>query len=453
MNGLENNNTLDSSQKINDGQYINNAPNNNQTPKLEKVKKNNTKIGALVVILIILILALIGVITIKVIYDSQNQFKVLVTNTFGYLENNIQNYSKSTGTFSLKLNVSSSDKDVNELLKVFDKFDLEGEYGVDFDNKLMFLDLKSKYDNDKLINCNLYIEDRMSYTYLEDIYDKHIKSDLGETKDLFNKTNIDNYRVILNSVYDAVTKALKDDYFETSKVTMDGKKLTKTVLNITAKNYETINKDILNTLLGDSNFLKSVSSVTSKTEDEIKKNIYDRLDAKFSGSDLTVTLYTNNYKFYKLECKSEDSLIEITKEGEDTYNYNIVSIFSTTTTNYETSSSDNISGTVKISKENNNKVVSFSLTDENGFSYKMTLKTSVQYGKDVSKRNIESSINKEDLTNEDISNIYSNLLDQKGIRNLLFEIYKIYGFSFNLDNDSYIDDSYLDSSYNDDFHL
>lgn len=452
MNGLENNNTLDSSQKINDGQYINNASNNNQTPKLKKVKKNNTKTGALVVILIILILALIGVITIKVIYDSQNQFKVLVTNTFGYLENNIQNYSKSTGTFSLKLNVSSSDKDVNELLKVFDKFDLEGEYGVDFDNRLMFLDLKSKYDNDKLINCNLYIEDRMSYTYLEDIYDKHIKSDLGETKDLFNKTNINDYKVILNSLYNAVTIALKDDYFESSRVTMDGKKLTKTVLNINAKNYETINKDILNTLLGDSNFLKSVSNVTSKTEDEIKKNIYDRLDAKFNGNDSTITLYTNNYKFYKLECKSKDSLIEITKEGEDTYNYNIVS-GSSTTTNNETSSSDNISGTVKISKENNNKVVSFSLTDENGFSYKMTLKTSVQYGKDVSKRNIESSINKEDLTDEDISNIYSNLLDQKGISNLLSEIYKIYGFSFNLDNDSYIDDSYIDSSYNDDFHL
>ena len=452
MNGLENNNTLDSSQKINDGQYINNASNNNQTPKLKKVKKNNTKTGALVVILIILILALIGVITIKVIYDSQNQFKVLVTNTFGYLENNIQNYSKSTGTFSLKLNVSSSDKDVNELLKVFDKFDLEGEYGVDFDNRLMFLDLKSKYDNDKLINCNLYIEDRMSYTYLEDIYDKHIKSDLGETKDLFNKTNINDYKVILNSLYNAVTIALKDDYFESSRVTMDGKKLTKTVLNINAKIYETINKDILNTLLGDSNFLKSVSNVTSKTEDEIKKNIYDRLDAKFNGNDSTITLYTNNYKFYKLECKSKDSLIEITKEGEDTYNYNIVS-GSSTTTNNETSSSDNISGTVKISKENNNKVVSFSLTDENGFSYKMTLKTSVQYGKDVSKRNIESSINKEDLTDEDISNIYSNLLDQKGISNLLSEIYKIYGFSFNLDNDSYIDDSYIDSSYNDDFHL
>lgn len=452
MNELENNNTLDSSQKINDGQYINNAPNNNQTPKLKKVKKNNTKTGALVVILIILILALIGVITIKVIYDSQNQFKVLVTNTFGYLENNIQNYSKSTGTFSLKLNVSSSDKDVNELLKVFDKFDLEGEYGVDFDNRLMFLDLKSKYDNDKLINCNLYIEDRMSYTYLEDIYDKHIKSDLGETKDLFNKTNINDYKVILNSVYNAVTIALKDDYFETSRVTMDGKKLTKTVLNINAKNYETINKDILNTLLGDSNFLKSAANLTNRTEAEIKENIQYGLDTKFSGNDSTITLYTNNYKFYKLECKSKDSLIEITKEGEDTYNYNIVS-GSSTTTNYETSSSDNISGTVKISKENNNKVVSFSLTDENGFSYKMTLKTSVQYGKDVSKRNIESSINKEDLTDEDISNIYSNLLDQKGISNLLSEIYKIYGFSFNLDNDSYIDDSYIDSSYNDDFHL
>ena len=338
------------------------------------------------------------------------------------------------------------------MLKVFDKFDLEGEYGVDFDNRLMFLDLKSKYDNDKLINCNLYIEDRMSYTYLEDNYDKHIKSDLGETKDLFNKTNINDYKVILNSLYNAVTIALKDDYFESSRVTMDGKKLTKTVLNINAKNYETINKDILNTLLGDSNFLKSVSNVTSKTEDEIKKNIYDRLDAKFNGNDSTITLYTNNYKFYKLECKSKDSLIEITKEGEDTYNYNIVS-GSSTTTNNETSSSDNISGTVKISKENNNKVVSFSLTDENGFSYKMTLKTSVQYGKDVSKRNIESSINKEDLTDEDISNIYSNLLDQKGISNLLSEIYKIYGFSFNLDNDSYIDDSYIDSSYNDDFHL
>lgn len=112
--------------------------------------------------------------------------------------------------------------------------------------------------------------------------------------------------------------------------------------------------------------MKSTANLTNRTESENKEDIQYGLNTKFSGNDLTVTLYTNNSKFYKLECKSEDSLIEITKEGEDTYNYNIVSS-SSITSNYETSSSDNISGTVKISKENNNKIVLFSFTDEGGF--------------------------------------------------------------------------------------
>lgn len=110
MNWLENNNTLDSLQKINDGQYINSVPNNNQIPKSQKSK--------------------------------EKQYK----------------------------NRGISDN-------------------------INYLDISFNW----------------SYCY---------------------KSNINNYRVILNSVYNAVTKALKDDYFNTSRVTMDGKRLTKTVLNI-----------------------------------------------------------------------------------------------------------------------------------------------------------------------------------------------------------------------------
>ena len=439
MNELENNTTQNNQQNISNAPTaMDNNQNSYQAPTTQEKKKGNSKVGVLIAILLILVLALIGVIATKFIFENQNPVKALVTNTFEYLEGNIKDYSQVSGTFALKVNGNSNDNDANEIFAMLNKIDLEGTYGVDLDNKIISLDLKSNYDKEKLLNLNLYAENGIGYVYLEDIYDKYIKTDIENYDDMFKKTNKEDYKVILKSMNKAINKSLKDDYFETSKETVDGKKLTKTKLNLSTENQETLKNDILKSLLEDSEFLKSAATITEKTEDEIKENIQNKIDTKIEGNGETLTIYTEGNKFVKLELKQESDTMEITKESDDVYNYSI------------TSDNETYSGTIKVTKQNENTTVSFSIKDSANTSYEVTLTTSAQYNKEISKKSIDKSIDYKDLTDEDTSTIYSNILKNEGITNLLMDFSKMTttlptlgtsnDYDNNLDDDNYFDD-------------
>ena len=439
MNELENNTTQNNQQNISNAPTaMDNNQNSYQAPPTQEKKKGNSKVGVLIAILLILVLALIGVTSIKFIFENQNPVKALVTNTFEYLEGNIKDYSQVSGTFALKVNGNSNDNDANEIFAMLNKIDLEGTYGVDLDNKIISLDLKSNYDKEKLLNLNLYAENGIGYVYLEDIYDKYIKTDIENYDDMFKKTNKEDYKVILKSMNKAINKSLKDDYFETSKETVDGKKLTKTKLNLSTENQETLKNDILKSLLEDSEFLKSAATITEKTEDEIKENIQNKIDTKIEGNGETLTIYTEGNKFVKLELKQESDTMEITKESDKIYNYSI------------TSDNETYSGTLKVTKQNENTTVSFSVKDSANMSYEVTLTISAQYNKEISKKSIDKSIDYKDLTDEDTATIYSNILKNEGITNLLTDFSKMTttlptlgtsnDYDNNLDDDNYFDD-------------
>ena len=128
--------------------------------------------------------------------------------------------------------------------------------------------------------------------------------------------------------------------------------------------------------------------------------------------------------------------MEITKESDYVYNYSI------------TSDNETYSGTIKVTKQNENTTVSFSIKDSANTSYEVTLTTSAQYNKEISKKSIDKSIDYKDLTDEDTSTIYSNILKNEGITNLLTDFSKMTTTLPTLDtsnNDSYLDDdNYFD---------
>lgn len=224
MNELENNTTPNNQQNIsNVPTDMNNNQNSYQAPPTQQ-KKEDSKVGVLIAILFILLIALIGVIAVKILLGNQNQFKTLISNTFNYLENNIKDYSQTTGTFSLKVNGTSTDNDTNEKLNILSKIDIEGNYGVDLESKLVSLELKTNYDKEKLLNMNIYTQNGSGYIYLEDLYDKYIKTDIENYNDLFNNIDRAHYKTVLKSLNNAITDSLKDDYFKISKETLDGKK-------------------------------------------------------------------------------------------------------------------------------------------------------------------------------------------------------------------------------------
>lgn len=451
MNELENNTTPNNQQNISNAttgeNYMNNNQNSYQASPIQEKKKESSKVGVLIAILFILLIALIGVIAVKILLGNQNQFKTLISNTFNYLENNIKDYSQTTGTFSLKVNGTSTDNDTNEMLNILSKIDIEGNYGVDLESKLVSLELKTNYDKEKLLNMNIYTQNGSGYIYLEDLYDKYIKTDIENYDDLFNNIDKAHYKTILKSLNNAITDSLKDDYFKTSKETLDGKKVTKTKLLINNENYNTIKQDIINALLNDSDFMKSIAVISEKTEDEIKENMQNNIDtdAEYTNN-VTLSLYTEKQNFVKLEVEVEnDGKMELSKTNDNTYNYSL------------NTEETNVSGTIKLVIDNNNTEVSISVTDNENLSYEVKL-TNTNYDTKVTIPTISESVDYNDLTDEDMQQIQTKLFANNGLMKIITDISSINTSTtinesdFDYD-DSYFDDYDYDYDYEDDYEF
>ena len=405
----------------NNEQSINNNLNNstvfnNEDTTTSNINNNHPKnkkwIPILVGIILILIL-IAGFIFYKTI-SSKNIFKVIIDNSFNYLENSFVEYESAKGTFSLKASGNSKDTSTNKAFELINKIDLSGSYGIDYENKIINLDIKSNYDSQKLVNANIYMESGNSYIYLEDIYDKYIKVPINDYDSLF--TNMDkkeDYKIVLNSVHNAINNSLKDEYFTKKKVTVDGKKVNKNTLKLNKNTYTTIKKDIINSLLNDNKFLDSYSKISDQDVNEIKENLNDALveDDDFEEMDLSIYTKGINFEFVRFEISNASNQIVISS-NDDIYNFEY---FEDEQVIYD--------GSIKVDIGSNDVTYNISLNDkEENISTDFTIKNSVEYNKKVTQMDVSNSVNLDDITNKEMNEIYFKILGSDGISKLIQDI-------------------------------
>ena len=406
--------------------YINNTTSSEAMPKK---KKGNAKL-IIIVIFIFLLLACLGVLVYYKVVSSKNIFKILINDTFTYLESNIQESDAINGSFELKVSGTSSDNSVNDMLGVISKVELTGNYGIDYKSKLMNLDIFTKYENDKLMNANIYTEDSNGYIMLEDIYDKYIKVPVDDYDSLFSFGNKRNdYKIVLKSINKALNDSLKDKYFVKEKLSIDGNKTNKITLKLTEDNYNLIKKDFINILLNNNEFLDSISSITNKSVDEIKEVLSDTLEnEEFEGVDISI--YTKGVKneFVKLEIADANDSIRITK-NKDKYDYEILEDKEVI---YD--------GSISI-EENSSKVfVKFSINEtENNNNVEITFNSNTKQVDSIDKKDITNNIYYEELTDEDNNNMLSKILKNDTIMKFIGDISKSSNV-FGSDSDYNIDD-------------
>ena len=399
------NNNLNNSTVVNNTDTTTSNINNNHP-------KNKKWIPILVGIILILIL-IVGFIFYKTI-SSKNIFKVIIDNSFNYLENSFVEYESAKGTFSLKASGNSKDTSTNKAFELINKIDLSGSYGIDYENKIINLDIKSNYDSQKLVNANIYMESGNSYIYLEDIYDKYIKVPINDYDSLF--TNMDkkeDYKIVLNSVHNAINNSLKDEYFTKKKVTVDGKKVNKNTLKLNKNTYTTIKKDIVNSLLNDNKFLDSYSKISDQDVNEIKENLNDVLveDDDFEEMDLSIYTKGINFEFVRFEISNASNQIVISS-NDDIYNFEY---FEDEQVIYD--------GSIKVDIGSNDVTYNISLNDkEENISTDFTIKNSVEYNKKVTKKDVSNSVNLDDITNKEMNEIYFKILGSDGISKLIQDI-------------------------------
>ena len=167
----------------------------------------------------------------------------------------------------------------------------------------------------------------------------------------------------------------------------------------------------------DSSFLKSLSNVTGKKVSVLKEklnNIADGVEEDYS--DINIILYTRNDSFLKLELESDGEKVTFQKEDREKYSYS-----------YDKNSKVIYDGVVQMSRKKDNTVQSTFLVNDriNRFSIQLMTTSSYEVNKKIEKKNINNSILYKDISVEEKNQIYSKILENEGMKNLIQEFSKL----------------------------
>lgn len=385
-------------------------------------KKKKKKFPLILIVLLVIII-FIGVGVYYFINSSRNVFMVAIDTVFGYLEENTINNSTSSGTFSIKMSASGTDSSASYLSSFIDKVDFSGTYGIDYENKLVNVDLKSNYDDKKLINANVYMESGNGYILLDELYDKYIRVPIEDYDSMFSSySNKDDYRVVVSSIKNAIKVSLKDEYFTKEKVELDGQKVNKTVLKVNKANYDAIMDDIYNELVNDDKFLNSMAIVGRMSVNEVKEILKDlsETDLEFEeleGSnekfvEFDVALFTKGSDFLKVEFTTSSSKIVI---SNDDANYN-----------FEFSENNDIvfKGSIVLNKANNNVLLRIDSVESN-ISIEFNVNSTIEHGSMIEKKVVSNNVSSSEISEDEIKEIYTKLLKEEGVVSLIQDIYSI----------------------------
>ncbi len=383
-----------------------------------KSKKNDYGVLAVVALITVFLLVGIGGLFYYKLSNSKNRFRVLIENVVEYLEENtLKDKPKSLqGVLTLGVNGKSTDEDEQQLMDILNKIDLSFLYGVDYATKRMNFEMKSSYDKKELLNSSFYMESGNGYLYLDNLYDKNIKVPI-EQYDSFFKLNLSSdYRTIYDSIEKVLIRSLKDDYFEKDYVTIDSKKVLKTTLVLNHKNYQEMKKNVFHDLVLDDSFLKSLSNVTGKKVSVLKKKLNKIASSEDEYKEMDIVLYTKNDKFLKLELVFGGEKITIQREERDKYSYS-----------YDEHSQVVYDGVVQASRKKDSSVQSTFLINDRkkGVSVQLMMTSSYELNKKIEKKNVSNSILYTDVTEEEKNQIYSKVLENEGMKNLIQEFSRL----------------------------
>jgi len=366
----------------------------------------------IILIFIIFILGIGGFLYYKFIY-SANYIKFFLDSTFKYLEEYVDNnnYDSLVTDFKVQMDFTSSNKEDDRVFDVINNIDFSGSYGIDYDKNIMNLEFYSDYDDKDLIDINLYTEYGRGFIYLNNLYDKYIDYPISDYNDYFDN-NQKAYKDLIRGLKKALLKALRDEYF-----IIENGKIRKTILDLTGKRYYTFTKDFYNTLLGDKLFLESYANILGEDVADIKAEFREYIDSSKEYDGEKIILYTNKVNFEKIEIYSFDNkLLMFLKNNNGVYQYQL----------NENDGSMSVYGDIECieNSDKSNKIL-FSFYDNEGDGIDLSMDFSVRKNADVSRKDVNNSISYEKLNQSDLINIYSKLLNNQGIIEIINEFSKL----------------------------
>lgn len=378
----------------------------------EKKRKSNKKLTMLIVALILAALCTFGYFACQKIKknDAKEKFVNAIDKLFTEVKNEeIKEEIKTlSGDYTITMNVSSRFID-QQIQDIVNKLKLNFKLDLDKENNKFNLNLNTTYDNDKLLNGKINIQDNNIYVFLTDIYTKWIKVDATTT---VTTTNIntdtllteEDYKVLATEIKNALNSSFKKNYF-TQTTEND---LNKYTLTIDKNNALAIVNDVLTYLENSKDFIKVYEKVsTTKFSDEVKKakaetKQYTEIDP------MLISLYTDtndDLKQVAVETTTNDETVKLVMELVNNKNIKI------TIYNNDTAM---ISGSIEETNENNKKTINLQVSMMGMFTAKLKVESNTKYNESVNIPTITDSIESDEITEEESETIITNLLNNKG---------------------------------------
>lgn len=386
---------------------------------LETKKKNR---------LVIIILVVVGLLFLLAggfyFYINSNSLLVIRYNT-NKLTNSItemieeqEGLKKASGNIAIDYNIEASDASLKEIVDVFNGIKLNYNYKLDIDNKLLHAEVGTTYKNDKLIDVNMYAQDKNAFIQLPGVFDKYIKVDISDDYDeMFNITkNTKESKIVIQSVNKAFLSSLKKEYLVSSddKVMIDGKevKVSKITMELDGKKLTTVSKDFLTYLYNDQEFIKAFDTLSDSND--TKNKLKDAIDDVYYNDQDSVVLSIYCKGLLKEIVKYEASL---KSDGES---YSVFVLKNKNAYDFQVKQANDLVAEGSVVTEFNNNDGKISIKASVKELGKVTFNITIKEDKNVAveKKNVKNSINSDELTEKQSEEILAKLMENKGFSKL-----------------------------------
>lgn len=397
-----------------------------------KKKGKGGVVFAIIVILLLLVVTA-GLTYYFMYYTRPEQiYKRLISSNMNQYTSKLKDADYKTVKSSVKLgfNVKSDNNEVDQnVLNIINKTNIELNTQIDTENKKIIADLDSKYNNEDLLNVQMYsnVNDKKTYIYLKDLLNKYIELDMNQTQ-ISNETD---YYSTLNDTLEfqdskksaekaakilrkELLKTVKTEYCSSSKedIQINDKKLkvTKNTLKMTGTQFENELKTVLNNLKNNEEFVSCF-----KDKDLFRKDVDEFLKAIDKepideSSIIEINIYTQGLmnrvvKVSALVVDDDDEVsLDVTRIEDDIYAFEVKSSEKEKTLN----------GSIYIEKHNDNEgkiVLEFNVEDFGKVALNIDYTTS--YNEPIENVNVMNSVKSNELTFADQRTLYTNLQKSK----------------------------------------
>ncbi len=378
-------------------------------------KKPKKKVGLIITVAVLVLVALIaagGFVYLKFFNNKpQKIFEKAISKAFEITEKTAKNEGKLDIELSASLNSTSQDMMMANTYLQMIKLNLTTEFNMD--KKVLNQDISVSAFDEPVISVEGLIQDNNIYFLLNNIYSKYIQVPSEEMEgvepnEIFNTENIEVSEKLVKELKQILLDEVNSKELTQENVEVDGDKLTKTTVKFTAKEIEQIITKLTVELYKISpvndvkNIVEGLEQIEIDEEDAENDNYLEisiytkRLTGKIVKTEIVMINVADDEAIVVTIAEKEDEKVEITfAMNEDSIATNkAVTMFTLT---------------IKEEGENKGTVTLKANIDEAASSVTITAKYSIDYNAKVEPKNVRNSINANDLTEEDMNEMMTNI--------------------------------------------